>query len=217
MASVLKGALIVTKSIDKLGQSVLVHCSDGWDRTPQVCALSQFMLDPYYRTFIGFQVLIEKEWISFGHMFSTRIGHITTDRQSESPIFLMFLDCIWQIIQQYPCSTEFNEDFLIFIMDQVYNCRFGTFLKDSQFKTSQEQLSENTISIWTIANQNKSKFLNASYRSTSHVLYPSSSLYALKFWHSYYLRYSCGPIIKENTNRVIFQKLKGNVDKDISS
>lgn len=30
---------------------VLVHCSDGWDRTPQIISLAQLILDPYYRTF----------------------------------------------------------------------------------------------------------------------------------------------------------------------
>ena len=36
--------------------SVLVHCSDGWDRTAQTCSLAGIMLDPYYRTIHGFQV-----------------------------------------------------------------------------------------------------------------------------------------------------------------
>jgi len=40
------------------GKSVVVHCSDGWDRTAQVCSLAALMLDPYYRTLYGFQVYI---------------------------------------------------------------------------------------------------------------------------------------------------------------
>ena len=36
--------------------SVLVHCSDGWDRTSQVCSLGSLLLDPYYRTIRGFMV-----------------------------------------------------------------------------------------------------------------------------------------------------------------
>lgn len=38
------------------GDPVLVHCSDGWDRTAQLASLSQLLLDPYYRTLDGFQV-----------------------------------------------------------------------------------------------------------------------------------------------------------------
>ena len=37
-------------------RSVIVHCSDGWDRTSQTCALACLMLDGYYRTIQGFQV-----------------------------------------------------------------------------------------------------------------------------------------------------------------
>lgn len=38
------------------GISVVVHCSDGWDRTAQVCSMAAIMLDPFYRTIEGFQV-----------------------------------------------------------------------------------------------------------------------------------------------------------------
>ena len=30
--------------------STLIHCSDGWDRTAQVCSLAEMLMDPYYRT-----------------------------------------------------------------------------------------------------------------------------------------------------------------------
>ena len=49
MSSLLKAATVVVSNNDKEGRPVLVHCSDGWDRTPQVISLSELMLDPYYR------------------------------------------------------------------------------------------------------------------------------------------------------------------------
>ncbi|KAH7315907.1 hypothetical protein KP509_21G070100 [Ceratopteris richardii] len=72
--NVLAAAAWVAARIDLEGASVLVHCSDGWDRTSQIVALAELMLDPYYRTFRGFQALIEKDWLAFGHPFADRLG-----------------------------------------------------------------------------------------------------------------------------------------------
>ena len=57
---VLSGATLIAHYVTEKTTSVLVHCSDGWDRTPQLTALAQILLDPYYRTFDGFKVLVIK-------------------------------------------------------------------------------------------------------------------------------------------------------------
>ena len=79
--------------------TVLIHCSDGWDRTAQLTSLAQLLLDPYYRTIEGFETLVQKEWISFGHKFNERIGHGRKNHLDEqrSPVFVQFIDCVWQV------------------------------------------------------------------------------------------------------------------------
>ena len=75
----------IVAEVDKNGRSVVVHCSDGWDRTSQLVSLAQLCLDPFYRTLDGFQVLIEKEWSAAGHKFRDRTWGEEPDQRS--PIF----------------------------------------------------------------------------------------------------------------------------------
>lgn len=80
LGSIVEGTLIIVRNVHVNSSHVLIHCSDGWDRTSQLSALSQLCLDPYYRTLRGFQVLVEKDWLAFGHRFLDRCGHLSSDK-----------------------------------------------------------------------------------------------------------------------------------------
>jgi myotubularin-related protein 1/2 len=94
---------------------------------------------------------VEKEWISFGHKFADRSGHLAhSDRDERAPIFLQFvrfcpslppspslavptltavrvsvngslrqIECVWMMQRQFPCSFQFNSQFLLAIVDAV--------------------------------------------------------------------------------------------------
>ena len=105
--AVMEASVFISESLSS-GVSVVVHCSDGWDRTSQTCALSQLLLDPYFRTIQGFQALIEKDWLHFGHKFSDRCGFLAGDSREISPVFTQFIDATWQIMLQFPQVTISN-------------------------------------------------------------------------------------------------------------
>jgi len=170
--------------------SVVVHCSDGWDRTTQIAALGEMILDPYYRTIEGFIVLIEKDWLSFGHQFDLRTGHDNSnDTSQRAPIFHQFIECVWQITQQYPNAFQFNEYLLVFIIDQLYGCRFGTFLYSSDKLREENDLKRTTPSLWSYVYQNIHMFMNPLYKREKNPILLSSSEKALKFWSKFYFRW----------------------------
>ena len=80
IANMLDGVGLIARQVGLQHSHVLIHCSDGWDRTSQLSSLSQICLDPYYRTLEGFIVLVEKDWLSFGHMFKHRSGLLSSEK-----------------------------------------------------------------------------------------------------------------------------------------
>ncbi|XP_033227692.1 myotubularin-related protein 2 isoform X3 [Belonocnema kinseyi] len=193
--NILAGAVRIVDKVENHKTSVMVHCSDGWDRTLQLTALAMIMLDPYYRTIKGFEVLIEKEWLSFGHKFQHRIGHGDEHHSDadRSPVFLQFIDCVWQISQEFPNAFQFNEHFLITILDHLYSCRFGTFLFNSERERVQEKVKEKAVSLWSYINSQSSLYQNPLYWAGPNyhlVLMPVASMRYIKPWKSLYCRWN---------------------------
>lgn len=67
---------VCVKAVAEEGVSVLVHCSDGWDRTAQVCSVASVLLDPYYRTLRGLMVRIKplhvtNHWYTLHHIYTS--------------------------------------------------------------------------------------------------------------------------------------------------
>ena len=189
--------------------SVLIHCSDGWDRTSQLSALTQILLDPFYRTINGFAVLVEKDWLSFGHQFALRNGLMKKgggDDQS-SPIFLQFLDAVHQLLLQNPNSFEFNEKFLLFLAKNYNSNLYGTFMFNNDKQRKENKAKEKSVSIWTEIYRNYDPYVNIYYSPNSvKILKPNFAYYNIKLWTEFFM---------ENNPYLRNEKIFLNDDKEL--
>ncbi|XP_030648747.1 myotubularin-related protein 4 [Chanos chanos] len=190
LSVMLKAATLVSSAVEREGRPVLVHCSDGWDRTPQIVALAKILLDPFYRTIEGFQVLVETEWLDYGHKFADRCGHQENgdDMSEQCPVFLQWLDCVHQLLKQFPCLFEFNEAFLVKLVQHTYSCLYGTFLCNNAREREARNIYKRTCSVWSLLRTGNKNFQNFLYiPSHDMVLQPVCHTRALQLWTAVYL------------------------------
>ena len=140
----------------------------------------------------GFQMLIEKDWLSFGHKFGDRCGHLDTDPNEVSPTFVQFLDAVWQLSQLFPQAFQFNEKYLICIQEHVYSCQYGTFLGNCE--RERVDFRDKTYSLWGFLVSNYDDFVNPVYDkdSSGDVLRPNTAPQNIKFWSGLYCRFEHG-------------------------
>lgn len=79
-------------------------------------------------------MLIEKDWLAFGHPFHLRHayglprGSTSATENQRSPIFLQFLDCAWQLVMQLPSYFEFNPRYTVTWTNNIpYFCYVACF------------------------------------------------------------------------------------------
>ncbi|XP_047436879.1 myotubularin-related protein 10 isoform X1 [Mugil cephalus] len=110
---------------------VVLQEEEDRDLNCVVSSLVQLMLDPHYRSLSGFQSLVQKEWVMAGHRFLDRCNHLKKNYKEECPLFVLFLDCVWQMMNQYPAAFEFTETYLTVLSDSMWIPLFSTFLFNS--------------------------------------------------------------------------------------
>jgi hypothetical protein len=172
--------------------SVVVHCSDGWDRTSQICALACIMLDGRYRTKEGFMAVVERDFLAFGHKFEDRLGSQSCPDE-RSPVFLQFLDCVFQLLIQFPSYFEFSEHYLIAIVDCIHSGWFGTFCCNNEKERVELDVHNQSFSIWEhVNNPNIKKYSNPSYdpATSNRVLRVLCSYKQYQIWRTLFLRYA---------------------------
>ncbi|KAI1725711.1 myotubularin-like phosphatase domain-containing protein [Ditylenchus destructor] len=199
IADTISGAGVVAQCVHCEGSGevpIVVHGAEGVDSTLLVTSIAQLCLDSDARTLRGFQSLIEHEWVMAGHPFTLRCAHSAYATGSltgphESPVFLCFLDSVWQIMRQYPCSFEFTEEFLIFLFEHAYASEFGTFLGNNEMEKVQFRIKDCTVSLWSYVNHPEilSTFLNPLYEPYDSVLWPSVAPQSIVLWERMYLRW----------------------------
>jgi hypothetical protein len=157
----LTGALHIVSCLSQ-GITVLTHCSDGWDRTAQLTSLVQLMLDSHYRTLEGFICLLEKEFLSFGHRWHDRLGHGSFSNEV-APVFLQFLDCVYQLMTQFPTHFQFNVHLLLWLHHHLYAGVFGTWFFNSEEERMRNAAPERTRSAWWYVLTHLVEFVNPVY------------------------------------------------------
>lgn len=166
LKAIMDGAIFVRDRLIE-GISVIVNCSDGWDRTPQVVCLSKILLDPYYRTLDGFRILINYEWNGFGHKFQQRM--YTSSNGEAAPIFVQFLDCVHQVMNQFPAKFEFNQKLLVILARACIENVFEEFNFDNTeqylqyYKNPHTQDPSNQLCIWPYIYASVDQYLNPGY------------------------------------------------------
>ncbi|KAK6106018.1 Myotubularin-like phosphatase domain family protein [Brugia pahangi] len=185
-------------------RSVVVTDGDGFNASAVVSSLVQVCTDRFYRTITGFSALIEKEWIALGHPFGlnmfgcTLIANIPHSRPKAcTATFLLFLDCVAQLIRLHPLSFEYSHYLLIALWDlsitglasgltcNSVNDRLALCKTAPTFPLSQYYTSKYCLMFTNVL---YSANLLLGFESVP-VIRPSSSPIDVQFWNECYLRW----------------------------
>lgn len=151
----------------------------------------------------GLEALIEREWIQAGFPFTSRHqrsayatsassyaaskasgGSKADAARASGSTFVLFLDCVYQLHCQFPCSFEFDADLLVVLFEHSFASQYGTFLGDSEQERHDLRLKGRTTSLWSYLNRPNvlQTLLNPIYVPNQEVIWPSVAPISLELW-----------------------------------
>lgn len=162
---------------------------DGWVRARDAATRRSAVLSPP----------APQEWLSFGHQFALRHGShvhesgapaLLPPDEQQSPVFVQFVDAVWQLSELCPRAFEFSQLFLATLLREAFSNRFGTFLLDTHCARARSGLALRTRSIWSelLERPRERGFVNPHYRPSAGILHVDLSGSALAVFRAYYCR-----------------------------
>lgn len=211
----LNTACTVAQCLHQDAAPVLVHGGKGLDVTLITTSLVQIILNPDCRTIRGLQALIEREWLQAGHPFFSRHKQScytpSQNRQKTSgATFALFLDCVYQIFNQFPCSFEYDSNFLVTLFEHSYFSQYGSFLCDSEKQRMELKVFARTTSLWSHLNRPDvmKSLLNPIYEPNPSVIWPSVAPVSIVLWVELYARF----VIDQNQTKRTFLRIQSMIN-----
>ena len=132
---------------------------------------------------MGFTRLVEKDWCAFGHMFALRSKPGSSEY---SPVFLQWLDAVFQTQRQYPSKFEWDDNYLPAVVDVFLGGWSNTFVGNCERERNDNRVGG--LSLFHVIDTEQCT--NQSFTAPTakvDLLRPNWSLQSIPVW-SLYLR-----------------------------
>ena len=122
-----------------------------------------------------------------------------------SPIFIQFLDVVYQIMNQCPTAFEFRTNLLTYLSDEIYSGKYGTFLFNNEKHINECNAKKTMISIWSEIILQRKNYYNPLYDEDKNPLNVSYDMPKMKLWKEFFFKYD-----KEGNENLILKSCLKN-------
>ena len=138
--------------------------------------------------------------------------NIASENQ-KSPVFIQWLDAVYQIMHQNMTKFEFNTDLLYFLASEIFTGKYGTFLFNNEQERERYHARKKTVSIWTYVKENEFRFLNPIYNPEDNLPFVMNYK-RVQLWSKYFFRFEDGDNCYDEKITKVINDLNKTIKKD---